>query len=31
MCAQFRPPHDCTIVAGEVSPNGWCKFFELPD
>jgi len=31
MCAQFRPPHDCEIVAGAISPKGWCKFFELPD
>ena len=31
MCAQFRPPHDCQIVAGDISPKGWCKFFDLPD
>jgi hypothetical protein len=31
VCAQFRPPHDCTIVAGDISPKGCCKFFDLPD
>jgi hypothetical protein len=31
VCAQFRPPHDCQIVAGEISPKGWCRFFDLPD
>jgi hypothetical protein len=30
-CTQFRPPHDCQIVVGEISPEGWCKFFDLPD
>ena len=31
MCQLFRPPHACQIVAGEISPDGWCKFFSLPD
>jgi hypothetical protein len=31
MCAEFRPPHDCQIVTGEISPTGWCRFFDLPD
>lgn len=31
MCAQFRPPRDCQIVAGDIDPKGWCKFFDLPD
>jgi hypothetical protein len=31
VCAQFRPPGDCTIVAGDISAKGWCKFFDLPD
>jgi hypothetical protein len=30
-CALFRPPAACTVVAGVVSPNGWCRFFDLPD
>ena len=31
LCSQFRPPRGCEIVAGDISPQGWCKFFELPD
>ncbi len=23
-CAQFQAPNACAIVAGNVSPNGWC-------
>jgi hypothetical protein len=30
-CALFRPPAACAVVAGAVSPNGWCRFFDLPD
>jgi len=30
-CALFRPPGACVVVAGTVSPNGWCRFFDLPD
>jgi hypothetical protein len=30
-CALFRPPSACAVVAGAVSPNGWCRFFDLPD
>jgi len=30
-CTLFRPPRSCQVVAGEISPNGWCKFFDLPD
>lgn len=30
-CALFRPPQSCVVVAGEISPHGWCKFFDLPD
>jgi hypothetical protein len=30
-CTVFRPPRSCEIVAGDISPNGWCKFFDLPD
>jgi len=30
-CALFRPPRSCVVVQGEISPNGWCKFFDLPD
>jgi hypothetical protein len=31
ICTQFRPPHACLIVEGDISPNGWCKFFDLGD
>ena len=30
-CALFRPPAACVVVAGEISPAGWCRFFDLPD
>jgi hypothetical protein len=30
-CSLFRPPHACEVVAGDISPQGWCKFFDLPD
>jgi hypothetical protein len=30
-CSLFRPPRACTAVEGDISPNGWCKFFDLPD
>src|SRR5690242_20185745 len=30
-CSLFRPPRSCEVVAGDISPRGWCKFFDLPD
>lgn len=30
-CALFRPPAACAVVVGPISPNGWCRFFDLPD
>jgi hypothetical protein len=30
-CTLFRPPRSCEIVQGDISPAGWCKFFDLPD
>jgi hypothetical protein len=30
-CALFRPPSSCVVVAGVISPSGWCRFFDLPD
>jgi hypothetical protein len=30
-CTLFRPPRSCEIVEGDISPRGWCKFFDLPD
>lgn len=26
-CRFFRPPHSCQLVAGNISPNGWCSFY----
>jgi hypothetical protein len=31
VCSLFRPPQTCEVVAGDISPQGWCKFFDLPD
>ena len=31
MCSLFRPPRGCEVVVGDISPRGWCKFFDLPD
>ena len=25
-CTHFLKPNGCEIVAGEISPNGWCRF-----
>jgi hypothetical protein len=30
-CTLFRPPRSCEVVQGDISPSGWCKFFDLPD
>jgi hypothetical protein len=30
-CSLFRNPRSCEVVEGDISPNGWCKFFDLPD
>jgi hypothetical protein len=30
-CSLFRPPRSCQVVAGDISPNGRCKYFDLPD
>jgi hypothetical protein len=27
LCRYFQPPHSCQLVAGTISPNGWCSFF----
>ena len=26
-CRFFEPPHSCKLVAGKISPKGWCTFF----
>ncbi len=23
-CVNFQPPNACSIVSGEINPNGWC-------
>lgn len=28
VCTMFRAPDGCTLVKGEIRPQGWCKFFE---
>jgi hypothetical protein len=30
-CSLFRPPQSCEVVEGDISPRGWCRFFDLPD
>jgi hypothetical protein len=30
-CTFFIKPRACKIVAGDINPYGWCKFFDLPD
>lgn len=27
-CAYFLAPDRCAIVAGGISPNGWCSFYR---
>ncbi|MGH6778220.1 MAG: high-potential iron-sulfur protein [Bradyrhizobium sp.] len=27
LCQFFQGPHSCQLVAGDISPNGWCSFF----
>ena len=27
-CVQFEPPNACKIVAGDISPAGWCLLFS---
>ena len=31
ICLNFQPPHSCRIVAGQISPKGWCQFFAARD
>lgn len=26
-CVQFLPPGSCKLVAGPISPTGWCRFY----
>ncbi len=27
-CALFKAPNACTLVDGNISPNGWCRFYS---
>jgi hypothetical protein len=31
VCTLFVKPRSCKIVSGDISPYGWCKYFDLPD
>ena len=31
VCTLFIRPHSCKVVSGDISPIGWCRFFDLPD
>jgi hypothetical protein len=31
VCTFFIKPNACKVVTGGISPNGWCKLFDLPD
>jgi hypothetical protein len=31
VCTFFIRPRSCKVVSGDISPTGWCKFFDLPD
>jgi hypothetical protein len=28
ICQFFHAPHTCQLVAGDVSPNGWCSYWS---
>ena len=30
-CTLFDAPHSCKVVAGDISPNGWCKLYAMAD
>ena len=31
ICSMYRAPASCTAVEGDVSPAGWCTFFEFSE
>ena len=31
LCTFFVKPRSCKLVSGDISPQGWCKLFDLPD
>lgn len=30
-CSLFDEPHACKVVAGDISPSGWCKAYAMAD
>jgi hypothetical protein len=30
-CTFFRRPRACQVVEGDISPDGWCQLFDMPD
>jgi len=30
-CTLFVRPNACKVVEGDISPDGWCKLFDLAD
>ncbi len=30
-CTFFRKPRACQVVTGDISPDGWCSLFDMPD
>jgi hypothetical protein len=30
-CTLFVPPRACKVVAGDISPNGWCRVYAMAD
>jgi hypothetical protein len=31
VCSFFIRLRSCKVVSRDISPTGWCKFFDLPD
>lgn len=27
-CSMFRSPNRCTLVSGDILPNGYCRYWE---
>ncbi|MBV8800296.1 MAG: high-potential iron-sulfur protein [Alphaproteobacteria bacterium] len=27
-CSLFKPPSSCILVDGDISPEGWCRFYR---
>jgi High potential iron-sulfur protein len=27
-CSLFKSPSSCILVDGDISPNGWCRFYR---